>query len=310
MRTSYLRMVAHIALDSLNRAEAIPLLVQHYLAAQSASLLLGIKEAFGGPDLMALLDPSKQPLSVVLDWFDENEGRDLARRTFPESPVPTGRIGSWSAVGRMARSDLSSIQRFVNAVSHRGAIDSAQTPNLRRWMIVARALAWLEKECPFPFRTFLRRHLLLGLPEIDIGRELSLMNIEGKTISGAKDAGPDSLSGLEAHNAKAFGDQAAARDELAVFQRLCEEQDPEGQTGSILPGCSDTGACCTPASFTMRCPLRGGRGTRKLPRWRPAEADRRGGTRTCGVHWWEEAAAQAPEAPRHRFRTVLRPAKR
>ncbi len=232
MRTSYLRMVAHIALDSLNRAEAIPLLVQHYFAPQSASLLLGIKEAFGGPDLMALLDPSKQPLSVVLDWFDKNEGRDLARRTFPES-TGTDRSDR-ELVSRWANGtlpDRSSIKLFVDAASSRGAIDSAQAPNLRRWMIVARALAWLEKESPFPFRTFLRRHLLLGLPEIDIGRELSLMNIEGgKRFQALKMPALILYQDLKRITPKAFGDQAATQDRLAVFQRLCEEQDPEGRT--------------------------------------------------------------------------------
>lgn len=232
MRTSYLRMVAHIALDSLNRAEAVPLLVELYFAPQGASLLLGIKKAFGGPDLMALLDPEKQPLAVVLDWFDKHEGRDLARRTFPES-TGTDRSDR-ELVSRWANGtppDLSSIKRFVEAASRRGAIDSAQAPNLRRWMIVARALAWLEKECPLPFRTFLRRHLLLGLPEIDIGRELSLINIEGgKRFQALKMPALMLYQDLNRTTPKAFGDQVATQDRLAVFQRLCEEHDPEGRT--------------------------------------------------------------------------------
>lgn len=232
MRTSYLRMVAHIALDSLTRAEALPLLIEHYFAPQGASLLLGIKDAFGGPDLMALLDPAKQPLAVVLDWFDKNEGRDLAKRTFPES-TGTDRLDR-ELVSRWANGtlpDLSSIKRFVNAASHRGAIDSAQAPNLRRWMIVARALAWLEKGAPFPFRTFLRRHLLLGLPEIDVGRELSLRNIEGgERFQALKMPALMLYQDLKRTTPKAFGDQAATQDRLAVFQRLCEEHDPEERT--------------------------------------------------------------------------------
>lgn len=131
MRTSYLRMVAHIALDRLTRAEALPLLIEHYFAPQGASLLLGIKKAFGGPDLMALLDPAKQPLAVVLDWFDKHEGRDLARRTFPES-TGTDRSDR-ELVSRWANGtppDLSSIKRFVDAASRRGAIDNEQASNL------------------------------------------------------------------------------------------------------------------------------------------------------------------------------------
>lgn len=232
MRTSYLRMVAHIALDSLTRAEALPLLIEHYFAPQGASLLLGIKDAFGGPDLMALLDPAKQPLAVALDWFDNNEGRDLAKRTFPES-TGTDRLDR-ELVSRWANGtlpDLSSIKRFVDAASHRGAIDSAQAPNLRRWMIVARALAWLEKGAPFPFRTFLRRHLLLGLPEIDVGRELSLRNIEGgERFQALKMPALMLYQDLKRTTPKAFGDQAATQDRLAVFQRLCEEHDPEERT--------------------------------------------------------------------------------
>ena len=232
MRTSYLRMVAHIALDRLTRAEALPLLIEHYFAPQGASLLLGIKKAFGGPDLMALLDPAKQPLAVVLDWFDKHEGRDLARRTFPES-TGTDRSDR-ELVSRWANGtppDLSSIKRFVDAASRRGAIDNEQASNLRRWMIVARALAWLEKESPLPFRPLLRRHLLLGLPEIDIVRVLSLAIIEaGERFSALTMPASMLYEKLKPTTPKAPGDQTRTQENLTAFRRLCEDHDPEGRT--------------------------------------------------------------------------------
>ena len=77
----------------------------------------------------------------------------------------------------------------------------------------------------------MRRHLLLGLPEIDIVRVLSLAIIEaGERFSALTMPASMLYEKLKPTTPKAFGDQAATQDRLAVFQRLCEEHDPEERT--------------------------------------------------------------------------------
>lgn len=234
MHTSYLRLVANVPLDSLNRNDALPLLVEHYFAPHGAVLMLRIQQAFGGPDLMALLDPEKYPLAVVLDCIDKNGGRDLAKAAFPGS-TGTDRsdrelIARWASGAQLP--DLPSIKRFARALSDRGnATIREQALELRRWLLVARALAWLDKESPLPFRAFMRRHLILGLPDIDVGRLLSLANIEaGERFSVLKMPALMLYEDLKRTTPKELGDQARTKDSLDAFQRLCAEHDPEGQT--------------------------------------------------------------------------------
>lgn len=234
VHASHLRLVASVPLDALSRDEALPLLVEHFFAPHGVGLLLAIKEIFGGPDLMALLDPETHPLAVVLNWFDKDSGRALAKTAFPGS-TGTDRsdrelIARWASGAQIP--DLQSIKRFALALSGQGgAIQKVQTPNLRRWLIMARALSWLEKESPQPFRAFMRRHLLLGLPEIDIGRVLSLANIEvGERFSVLKMPALMLYEDLKRTTPKEPGDQARTRDSLDEFRRLCEEHDPEGRT--------------------------------------------------------------------------------
>ncbi len=230
----YLRLVAGISLDSLNRIETLPLLIEHYFAPQGAELLLHIKEAFGGPDLNALLDPERQPIAVVLDWLDKDSGCELASLAFPGS-TGTDRsdrelIARWMNGTQIP--DLPTIKRFAGAVLRRvGTSEKQLIPNLRRWMVIARALSWLEKDSPLRFRALMRRHLLLGLPEIDIGRVLSLANIEAsKRLSVLKMPGAMLYKDLQRTTPKAPGDQARTKDSLEAFRQLCEEHDPEGRT--------------------------------------------------------------------------------
>lgn len=234
VHAEYLNLVAKVPLDSLSRDEALPLLVEHYFAPQGTGLLLDIKQAFGGPDLLALLDPDHHPIAVVLDWFDKSNGRDLARAAFPES-TGTDRsnrefLARWTCGTQIP--DRPSIKNLVDVLSDRSSAKvKEQIPNLRRWMVVARALSWLERESPLPFRVSMRRHLLLGLPGIDLGQVLSLVNIDvGERFSDLKMPALMLYEELKRTTPKAHGDQARTLGNLDDLQLLCEKHDPEGRT--------------------------------------------------------------------------------
>jgi len=234
VHASYLDLVTKVPLDSLNRNEALPLLVEHYFAYQGAGLLFDIKDKFGGPDLMVLLDMEKHPLEVVFDWFGQDSGVDLVRAAFPES---TGAdrsdrelIARWRNGAHIP--DLPSIKRLAHAVWERaGAAAKQRIPDLRRWMVAARALAWFEKESPLPIRALMGRHLLSGLPELDLVRALSIANHRGgERFSALTMPASQLYEDLKRTTPKAPGDQACARERLENFEQLAKATDPEGRT--------------------------------------------------------------------------------
>ncbi|GAA0250782.1 hypothetical protein GCM10009126_15300 [Rhodanobacter caeni] len=234
VHAGYLDLVAKVPLDSLNRDDALPLLVEHYFAYEGAGLLLDIKEKFGGPDLMVLLDLEKHPLAVVLDWLNQHSGVDLVRTVFPDS---TGEdrsdrelISSWTSGGQIP--DLASIKRVARVVWERaGDAGRQRAPALRHWMVVARALCWFQRESSLPIRTLMGRHLLAGLPELDLGHVLSVANHrEGVRFSALKMPALQLYEDLKRTTPKAPGDQGRIRERLDAFEQLAKVIDPEGRT--------------------------------------------------------------------------------
>ena len=233
MHASYLDHVANISLESLNRNEALPWLVEHYFACQGAGLILEIKDTFGGPDLMALLNTERHPLAVVFDWFDQDSGIDMVRVAFPES-TGTDRsdrelIARWKNGAQIP--DLPSIKRLAQAVWERaGAAVKQRVPDLRRWMVAARALAWFEKEASLPIRAFMGRHLLSGLPEVDLRQMLFVVNHRsGERFSALTMPAFLLYEDLKRTTPKAFGAQARTRERLDQFEQLANASDPEGR---------------------------------------------------------------------------------
>lgn len=240
MHARYLGLVTNVALDSLNRDEALPLLVEHYFTHHGAALLFDIKEKFGGPDLMALLDPEARPFAAIAEWFDHSSGLDFAATAFPES---TGSdksnrdmIARWKSGEQIP--NLQSIKLIVNkadkankASSRLGLPAQQRLPDLRRWMVVARALAWLESKSAVPIRAFMRRHVLLGLPNLDVGRVLSIANFQGSERFASLIKPAKTLyETLKPTTPKVPGDQARAWESLGALRRLIETTDSEGRT--------------------------------------------------------------------------------
>lgn len=233
VHASYVDLVSTVPLDSLDRKEALPLLVEHYFAPHALGLVFGTKKGFGGPDLMKLFDPDLHPVAVVLDWLDRGEERPLARAAFPEAT--TADRAEFEMVRKWADGtnlpDRQSIVRYGAALAKAGGVRAEKVQNLRIWLIVARALAHLEKESPVPFRGFMRRHLLLGMPDIDVGRVLSAAVIEsGKKYSELTVPALTLYDSLKRTTEKETGDRDKTKVALDEFERIAEELEPEGRT--------------------------------------------------------------------------------
>jgi ankyrin repeat protein len=233
LHARYVKLVSAVALDGLNRDEALPILVEHYFTPHALDLLYAVKKCFGGPDLMKLVDPDLHPFAVVLEWLDQGEERPLVRVAFPDATtadrVEFEMVRKW--VGGTNLPNRQSIVRFAAELSKAGGIQSEKIKSLRIWLILARALAHLEKESPVPFRGVMRRHLLLGTPGIDVGRILSTAVIEsGRRFSALTMPALGLYEKLKRTTTKGEGEQATTRAELDEFERMTGRIDPEGRT--------------------------------------------------------------------------------
>jgi ankyrin repeat protein len=230
---SYVNLVSTVSLDSLNRNESLPVLVEHYFSLQGLGLIYGVKNGLGGPDLMLLFEPDLHPVTVVLEWLDQGEKQPLASIAFPEGTTADRTefemIRKWKNGTHLP--DLQSIVRYGALLSRAGVIQAEKIRNLRVWLIIARALAQMEKESPFTFRGIMRRQLLLGIPDIDIGRILSTAVIEsGQRYSALTMPALMLYENLKRTTQKEEGDQTKTKAELDEFECMSARVEPEGRT--------------------------------------------------------------------------------
>lgn len=233
VHASYLNLVLTVPLDSLSREESLPLLVEHYFALHALGLVFGIRKGFGGPDLIRLFDPELHPVAVVMAWLDEGEHISLTKLAYPETTGPdrdqAEKCRKW--VKGTDLPDPQSIRRFATTLKATGRVEDEKLQNLRIWLMVARAIAHLERESPVPFRGAMRQHLLLGMPDFDIGRLLSLAVAEsGKRFSTLTMPALMLYERLKRTAEKDVGEQATTEAELDQFERMTSEVEPEGRT--------------------------------------------------------------------------------
>jgi ankyrin repeat protein/tetratricopeptide (TPR) repeat protein len=232
---SYLRLVSTVCLDSLRRDEVLPLLIEKHFSLRGADLILSIKREFGGPDLMDFLDSECHPISVVLNWADEGGAAQLAKTAFPGTTgvEKTNRdmVTRWARADQLP--DLINIKNFADALAKHGSpAQKEKVPNLRRWLIAARAITWLEQNAvQVPIRETMHRHLSLCLPDLDITSVLQKAVLEaGARISPLKMPALTLYENLKRAAPKNEGDQTKTKRDLDEFERLTSTLDPEGKT--------------------------------------------------------------------------------
>jgi hypothetical protein len=233
MHGSYLDLVTTVGLDSLNRTDALRLLIPNYFALHALGLIVGIHRVFGGPELTRLFDPERSPIAVVLEWLNEGEEIHLAKVAF-QATTGSDRsdremIQKWFRGPDLP--ELASIRRFADAVDQADSTRNEKTLNLRRWLVVGRALAYLENASPQPFRGTMRRHLLLGMPDLDIQHHLSLAVIRAAERYSALSTPALTLyEDLKRLTPKSPGEQERTKRAIDDLERLTGEHDPEGNT--------------------------------------------------------------------------------
>lgn len=234
VHASYLGIVSTISLDGLSREEALPILIQHYFAPHAIGLFEAIwtKDA---PNPFQFLDPENYPLDVVFKWADPDGRHSLAKAAFPKTT--DGDKDNREKVTRWADGtqlpDLVSISLFLDALASNGTEEHRKkVPGLRKWLLLARALTWFEREAnPLHLRQILNWYIIRGDQEWDIGKILSLAAIEaGKNLERLMEPYQKLFLCLDRTGEKSPGDRTNAKAALADFEQQLENYDPEGRT--------------------------------------------------------------------------------
>lgn len=234
VNASYLRIVSTISLDGMSRDEALPILLEHFFAFQAIGFLKAVWTD-DAPEPAAFLDPENYPLEVVLDWAGGSHA--LGKAAFPEMSDRDNRekVTRWADGTQLP--DLGSIKLFLDALAQHGTdAQKRQVPGLRKWLILARALTWFEREAnPLHLRLILTRHIRHGHQQWDIGKILSLAAIgAGKRLEVLKEPFGKLFVGLSRIEPKTDGDRARAEADLADFAQKLATHDPEGRSRYAL----------------------------------------------------------------------------
>lgn len=242
----YSGVVAAIPLDSIDRDEALPLLIQHLFASCGTAFLLSARQTWGGPELMSLLNPGTQPIAGVFDWAGTAKGGlgvDWIGALYPGS---TGKdkgmrdfIGKWRPGTELPK--LQSLGLLALDLQKKWPEKREEIANLKRWLVVARALNWIEREASgymsagITVRALMMQELLMGVPQRDVGMALfAKVQEAAQSMQETKVAGLTLMEGLQRTAPKQAGDQARLSAGLKAFEKLLAEHDQKGRSRYLL----------------------------------------------------------------------------
>lgn len=231
--TRYVDLVSTVALDSLSRDEALPVLAEHYFSPHGVGFLLQVRLQLGGPDLMRLLDPAHQPVATVLQWLDQ--AQPLASLAFARATTDDRAqiemIRKWKNGTHLP--DRQSIILFGKRLTDGAVVATEKVAQLRTWLIIARALMYFERKAVgtlASLRGTLQRQLLQGLPPVDIGAILSATVVDaGQRYADLQMPVLQLHERLQRTSAKSTGDQLASLRELERCEGIGRKIDTEGR---------------------------------------------------------------------------------
>jgi ankyrin repeat protein len=232
LRQDYMKLVTSVALDSVTRKEALPLLVTHFFVPCAAALLQRIKQRWGGPDLQELLGASHNAIASVMHWLTPGQPGELALLAYPASTGPdrTGRemVQRWLKGAQLPDAKSMLLWRQALAKHAPSAVDLV--PHLRRWLLIARALEWAERNAP---QAGTKAELALVLRQdratTDIGNLLAARasQVPAHWID-LRRTGLELAARLGRSSGKKPGDQHECKQLLHVFEQMLVQHDPHG----------------------------------------------------------------------------------
>lgn len=231
-RDAYCRLVMGVALDGIDREEALPVLIDRFFVPVTASLLRAMNEQCRGPGLDRLLTTGTSPVSATLDWLDDVVGEPIDKLLYPEtvgeSKSTRDKMGKWRAgVDLPSAHGLKLLLDAMRAEPRSLALADAAGV----WLLTARALAHFERLGGERVRAGLDSCLRAGVPAGAAGeRLLELVRTSGRRWPELADAGRRLWHDLRRTTTKHPGERADTWGRIMVLERLARELDPEGTT--------------------------------------------------------------------------------
>ena len=230
VREAYTRVVLDVPLDSVGRSDALPILVEKFFVPAAANLLQQLHNATPGPNLQLLLAKELDPVQVALEWLDSLVGGPVEKLLYP------GSTGS-------ARTEQEKVRKWRNGVDLPSSqsirlfcrkLDECwkKTPSCATWLLIAAALARLERQTAGPLRPLMLSHpdhsSLVGNPIHAILSEL--VKSAGRTWPELAEPGRKLWHDLQRTSPKQVGDQDRTWREIQSLESTAAAIDPEGRS--------------------------------------------------------------------------------
>lgn len=232
---NYISLVGSLGLDGLLREQALPVLIESYFVPLGASVLHGLAESFGGPELARLLDSEQTSIAAVFAWLSPDDPYAPAKTAYPASTGAdrTSREMVLRWIQGKQLPDLPSIRLFLSELERHGSAEQKRRiPDLKRWLITARAIDWLERNSDgCSPKSLMLTFILSGMPVVDTERALSeALGEEMTRLSGLAMHAVTLNRNLRRAIPKEEGTQERRRLDLEKFDVLLKTHDPDGRT--------------------------------------------------------------------------------
>lgn len=227
----YIDLIKTVAVDGLDRESVLPSLMDYAFLHWGSGVLLKAITTFDGPSPTQLLDRDVYCVDVVLSWVEQRLDKPLASSSSLES-ADTAKSFRDSLL-RWRKGEQKPSLHKIKLIGDM-LVNENHATSLRRWLIIARALAWFEEHFAEPgqLRQKMLWEILMGMPAHDVGRILSEQNRQASDF-----LKPLVVPGLLLQEqlkrtvAKTVGDQAKAKKQLDDFRELIAKHDLDGRTG-------------------------------------------------------------------------------
>jgi hypothetical protein len=236
VRTDYCLLVLDVPLDAVDRAQALPALVEDFFTPHALRLLVQLHEQCPGPGLGRLLDNNGTPVRTVLEWLDEGVGSPVDKLLYPGT---TGADKSWrDKMGKWRTGvDLPSGQSLKlllddlrSAPGTRSHADAAGV-----WLLTARALSHFDQLGELPVRPLLRACFASGRLDGDPRQRLQHLGAAAGSAWPEMGAlGRRLWHELQRTKQKQAGEQADTWRRIQALEALAKEHDPDGRTAYHL----------------------------------------------------------------------------
>ena len=230
VREDYTRVVLDVPLDSVTRNDALPILVEKFFVPAATNLLEQIHNAMPGPSLQLLLAKELNPVRVTLEWLDSLVGGPVEKLLYP------GSTGS-------ARTEQEKVRKWRNGIDLPSSqsirlfcrkLDECwkKTPSCATWLLIAAALARLERQTAGPLRPLMLSHPDHSSP---VGNSVhailgELVKIAGRTWPELAEPGRKLWHDLQRTSPKQVGDQDRTWREIQSLESTAAAIDPEGRS--------------------------------------------------------------------------------